>query len=237
MQLVGESYSVDKTGAATAVVSWFVARGESTIVGGLPGSFRGLPRTKIESKQQEDGSYIATGTYEGQAEESAAGGASYADREGKVYEWSPTFEQTDIAKHPRIAQLLQDYEGEADENGNIIWPQTLGGEGGEGLGEDSAETVNPMFGVNEFLSLGGVWSETSLQGDIPEDVFSSIGGINSSVPGGLVAPDNRFWLTMPPIIVEHGNRWKVTRRWMLSGVASARDVQAAQDIYGSGETE
>jgi hypothetical protein len=231
MQLVGESYTADKTGAATATVSYLAKEGGS-IFGDLPGSFRGLTRTKVESKQQEDGSYIATGTYEGQDNVATeGGGAQYGNREGKIYEWSPTFEQTDIAKHPRIADLLEKYDGEVDESGNVIWPKNTGGESGEGLGEQSEESVNPMYGVTEFLSLGGVWSETSLEGEIPSDVFSSIGTITSEVPGGISAPENRFWLTMPPIVVEHGNYWKVTRRWMLSGIASARDVEAAQDIY------
>jgi hypothetical protein len=235
MQLVGESYTADKTGAATATVSYLAERGESSIFGSLPGTYRGLIITKAESKQQEDGSYIATGTYEGQTEEGpAGGGATYGEREGKIYEWSPTFEQTDIAKHPRISELLERYEGEEDESGNVVWPKNIGGESGGGLGEQSEQSVNPMYGVTEFLSLGGIWSETSLQGDIPPDVFSSIGVTTSEVPGGISTPENRFWLTMPPIVIEHGNRWKVTRRWMLSGIASARDVEAANDIYGAG---
>jgi hypothetical protein len=36
---------------------------------------------------------------------------------------------------------------------------------------------------------------------------------------------------MPPIVAEHGDQWKVTRRWMRSGVASSRDVEAAKKIY------
>ena len=236
MQLVGESYTADKTGAVTATVSWLAPEGGS-IFGDLPSTYRGLVITRAESKQAEDGRYIATGTYEGQSDEGpTGGGATYESREGNIYEWSPTFEQTDIAKHPRIAQLLEKYDGEVDASGNVIWPEELDPEDSAGLESDDrpANSTNPMYGVTEFLSLGGVWSETSLRGTIPPDVFSSIGTITTDVPGDISTPENRFWLTMPPIVIEHGNRWKVTRRWMLSGIASARDVEAAQDIYGAG---
>lgn len=242
MQLVGETYSEDKTGAATAVVSYHVPANGGPIFGNLPSNFRGMPRTKAESKQQQDGSYVATGTYEGRSVEiggggGGGGGGDDKDRGGGgsvIYEWSPTFEQTDIAKHPRIDFLLDTYDGQIDDAGNVIWPKELNSAGDGGLDQnrqENSDSTNPMYGVTEFLSLGGVWSQTALEGSLPDDVFSSIGTIALSVPGGLPTPENRFWLTMPPIVVEHGDYWKVTRRWMLSGIASARDVKAAQDIY------
>lgn len=241
MQLVGESLTIERTGAATASVSFFVDKNAGSIVEGLPGRYRGLLLTRFQSSQQEDGNYIATGTYEGQSDDAqniasdSGGGATYGEREDAVYEWSPTFEQTDIAKHPKIEQLLKKYQGEQDASGSIIFPKELSSSVGQsGLlagGQSGATTTNPMYGVNEFLSLGGVWSETALESRIPKDAFSSIGEIIASPPGNLNAPSNRFWLTLPPMISQHGDKWKVARRWMLSGISSARDVEAARDIY------
>jgi hypothetical protein len=241
MQLVGESLTIERTGAATATVSYFVSKDQNTIIAGLPGRHRGLILTRLQSSQQEDGNYIATGTYEGQSEDAqnlaeSGGGATYGDRPGATYEWSPTFEQTDIAKHPKIDALLKKYEGEQDAAGNIIWPETLSANSGKtGLSgsQGDAGTVNPMYGVTEFLSLGGVWSETALEQNIPPNLFSSIGEITEAPPGDINTPPNRFWLELPPMVSQHGDKWKVVRRWMLSGISSARDVEAARDIYSS----
>jgi hypothetical protein len=248
MQLVGESLTIDRTGAATAKVSFFVSKDEKDIMANLPGSYRTLFLTHSEAVQQEDGNYIATGTYQGQDSNvqekvsaargggapSGGGGATYGLRERATYEWSPTFEQTDIAKHPNIEGLMNKYQGEQDASGSIIFPRELSSSSGQsGLsgGQSGPATVNPMYGVTEFLSLGGVWSETALELNIPNDLFDSIGQVATGVPGSLQTPADRFWLTLPPMISQHGDRWKVVRRWMLSGVSSTRDVEAAQDIY------
>jgi hypothetical protein len=232
--------STEKIGAATATVSFF----DKTRFPIVPSSHRGLRLSRRETRQTEDGGFLTTAIYEGRSEEArqeggggGGGGGGRPDAAGDtVYEWSPTFEQTDIAKHPRISDLLKKYSGEQDASGNIVFPAKLSSsDKGTGLrsSASSQETtaVNPMFGVTDFLSLGGIWSETELARSLPNDVFSSIGEVVFGVPGGMPTPKSRFWLTMPPVVVEHGDQWKVTRRWMLSGVASDRDVEAAIEIY------
>ena len=114
--------------------------------------------------------------------------------------------------------------------GAVIWPPTLAGsDAGEGLYEGDAGGTNPMFGVTSFLSLGGVWSETVFESDLPGDVFDD-GYIDNGVPGAP-NPANRFWLRLPANITSHGDGFKVTRRWMLSGFGGVRDIIAAMDIY------
>jgi hypothetical protein len=233
MQLVGESLTVDRTRAATAVVRFFVPAGSTSIFDGVPGSYRTLSLTRQESKQQDDGNYIVTATYEGESDEVAEQSSSTsAERIGKIYEWSPSFEQTDIANHPRIDFLLDKYQGVVDEGtGAVSFPKNLTQVEGGLAGSENPEGVNPMFGVTEFLSLGGTWSEQSLESDIPDAVFTSIGKVVSEVPGRLPTPEGRFWLTLPPVVVQHGDKWRVTRRFMLSGLSSARSTEAARDIY------
>lgn len=232
LQLSGESISTERTGAATATVSFHEKDG----IPDVPGSHRGLRLVKRETRQQEDGSFVTVATYEGRSEDVQIGGggegATYAARENAVYEWSPSFEQTDIAKHPNIGGLLFKYKGIVDEaTGAVIWPKTLAGDAaGEGLYEGDEGGTNPMFGVTSFLSLGGVWSETVFESNLPDDVFND-GYVDNGVPGAP-NPENRFWLRLPAIIVSHGDGYKVTRRWMLSGFASARDIIGAMDIYG-----
>jgi hypothetical protein len=236
LQLSGETLATEKTGAATATVSFH----DKDKIPEVPRSHRGLILVKRDTRQQEDGSFVTVATYEGRNEDvqtgggGGEGGATYAARENAVYEWSPSFETTDIAKHPDIDYLLSRYDGTVDEaTGAVIWPQELRGGGGGGLDSESSGGTNPMFGVTSFLSLGGVWSETVFEQSLPGDAFDS-GVITGSPSGGPPTPSGRFWLSMPPMVVSHGDGFKVTRRWMLSGVSSARDVLAAQDIYGSG---
>lgn len=227
LQLAGETLSTDKTGAATATVSWH----DKDKIPQVPTNHRGLVLVKRDTRQQEDGSYITVATYEGRGEDvqdEGGGGdeTTYEARKNAIYEWSPSFEQTDIAKHPKINFLLTKYDGTVDEStGAVIWPKTLSG--GE---EDEDGLINPMFGVTSFLSLGGVWSETTYEASLPDNTFDD-GNITSGVPVAPT-PASRFWLSMPPIIVSHGDGYKVTRRWMLSGIASARNAEAASDIYG-----
>lgn len=252
MQLVGETITTEQTGAATATVSFH----DKTNIPAAPGSYRGLSLTKTETRQQDDGSYITTVTYEGRDSDlsgtagagggggggggggieqgggGGGGGSTYAQREKAVYEWSPSFEQTDIAKHPRISSLLVRYQGTVDSStGAVVWPEVLAAAGNGGLDGEQGGT-NPMFGVTSFLSLGGVWSETRFEDNLPDDAFRS--GVFTDVPkGGPPTPGGRFWLSMPPIVASHGKGFKVTRRWMLSGFASDRDIEAATAIYGS----
>jgi hypothetical protein len=240
LQLVGETMSTEKIGAATATVSFF----DKTRFPIVPGSHRGLRLSRRETRQTEDGGYITTAIYEGRSQDAkeeggggGGGGGNRPDAAGDaVYEWSPTFENTAISRHPRIGELIKKYKGEQDAAGNVTFAKTLSSsDKGSGLRSSASSQevteVNPMYGVDDFLSLGGIWSETELARSLPNDVFSSIGEVVFSVPGGMPTPKSRFWLTMPPVVVEHGDQWKVTRRWMLSGVASDREVQAAIEIY------
>jgi hypothetical protein len=239
LQLVGETMSTEKIGAATATVSFF----DKTRFPIVPGSHRGLRLSRRETRQTEDGGFLTTAIYEGRSEEArqeggegGGGGGGPDEGGGTVYEWSPTFENTAISRHPRIGELIKKYAGEEDAAGNVTFRKTLSSsDKGSGLRTSSSSqevtVVNPMYGVEDFLSLGGIWSETKLASNLPNDVFNTIGQITFSVPGGLPTPKSRFWLTMPPVVVEHGDQWKVTRRWMLSGVASDREVQAAIEIY------
>jgi hypothetical protein len=240
MQLVGESITIERTTATTATVSFFLKKDSgAAFVSVLEPRHRGLLLTRFQATQQEDGNYIVNATYEGQNEDvqnAAQGGGGNSQpntNSNATYEWSPTFEQVEIANHPRIQDLLDKYEGTTDEGtGSVSFPKNLQGtQGGLNSSQNNTDNINPLFGVSSFLSLGGTWSEQTLERVIPPDLFESIGAVASNVPGGLPTPTNRFWLTMPPVVVQHGDFWKVTRRWMLSGLASARAVEAARDIY------
>jgi hypothetical protein len=235
MQLVGISLSAEKTGAVSARVP-FYGTSVSEAYNAMSARFLGMQRTGFDIRQEQDGNFVAVGFYEGVLDE--GGGASYDSDERTVYDWSPSFEQADIRTHPKFGELLKKYYGTLDENEEVTWgkyvPQGTGSGGGLGGSGDSANFIdNPMRGVREFYALGGVWSQKRVYPSIPGDVFTSVGRITDDPPGNLPAPGNRFWLTLPPIVTQKGQKWEVTRRWMLSGEKSAGAKEAAQDIYES----
>lgn len=227
LQLVGETATRERTGEATLKVSFH----SDEWLGEIPIYYRGLKYETTEKAQQEDGTFILTVTYRGfYNEDGSASSEGQDDETSAVYEWSPSFEQTSITKHPDIEWLLEKYNGTVDEaSDSVIWPKSLKSDDGT---EEGSYKRNSMFGVTNFLSPGGVWSETRVKSNIPSDLFSKIGTVlEEDPPGGINAPSDRFWLTMPPEISQVGASWKVTRRWMLSGRVKDGDIEAAKDIY------
>jgi len=228
----------ERTGATTITAKFLADNLEEALTTAASKDYNDCKRTQVRVDQDESGTkYIVTATYEGGVEGGGGGGGGGGDNDpADVFDWSPSFEQVDILTHPTIDDLLKKYEGTIDpENGTIRWAEELKQSAASGLGGGTSKTTkNPMLGVREFLSLGGVWSRKKLYNQIPNSVFSSVGKITTSVPGGLPDPGNRFWLTMPPIVTQRGNRWEVTDRWMLSGVDSDRAMEAAKDIYQAG---
>jgi hypothetical protein len=237
--LLGLSAVRERTGATTVTAKFLAANLDEGLTTAATGDYNGFIRTQVRVDQDESGTnFIVTATYEGGEEGGGGGGGSQSgdDDPSDVYDWSPSFEQADILTHPKIDNLLKKYEGTIDpENGTIRWAEELKPSAASGLGGgNNQSTKNPMLGVREFLSLGGVWSRKKLYNQIPPEIFTSVGKITESVPGGLPDPGNRFWLTMPPIVTQRGNKWEVTERWMLSGVDSDRAKEAAKDIYEAG---
>lgn len=231
MQLLGVSISAEKTGAVSARVPFYGTTLEEAI-NNMAKSYMGMLRTGIDIRQEQDGHFVAVGLYEGVIDD----GNSPDSEERTVYDWSPSFEQADIRTHPKFGELLKKYYGTLDENEEVTWgkylPQGTGSGGGLGGSGDSTNFIdNPMRGVREFYALGGVWSQKRVYPSIPSDVFSSVGRITDNPPGNLPSPGNRFWLTLPPIVTQRGQKWEVTRRWMLSGEKSTGAKEAAKDIY------
>ena len=240
MQLIGLSAIRERTGATTLTAKYLADSLGQGLTDAAPGDFEEFVRTNVKVDQDESGNkFIVTATYEGgDAGEEDGGGSRYDTDPRAVYDWSPSFEQQDILTHPRIGDLLEKYEGIIDvENGTIRWAEEATQTTVSGLSKKKTATQvkNPMLGVREFLSLGGIWSVKKIRSSIPSNIFTKVGKIVEQVPGQLPSPGNRFWLTMPPAVSQRGNKWEVTERWMLSGVDSPMAVEAAKDIYEQNE--
>ncbi len=80
---------------------------------------------------------------------------------------------------------------------------------------------NPVFGVTHFLSLGLIWSRTSIVKIIPSGILNRVGCIDDPQGSAVSQPPNvswpRNWLYLAPQSRERGNVIQLTERWMLSG--------------------
>lgn len=111
------------------------------------------------------------------------------------YGFKPGFAEVSILLHPRIQELLDQYEGTVLD-GEVIWLPTLSGSGpATGLGGSNTERPNPMFGQKGFLRIEGIYSYRYLvrdESEIPDTegrIFSS-----SQLPGRAKRYSNRNWI-------------------------------------------
>ena len=149
------------------------------------------------------------------------------------YGFQPGFAQVDIRLHPNIDALLTKYQGDGD-GPEVIWRRTLNGgaqkAGLQGSSATPTDTLNPMFGVQDFLRLEGTYTvryaATSLAG-----VGSNVGKIfTGGLPG--VPPtftDGRNWLKAPSPYQRRGPVFEITEIYWLSGPGP---IAWSEDIYG-----
>ena len=171
-----------------------------------------------------------------------------------VYEFQGSFNQEPIASHPQIFALLTKYGGQLLD-GEIDWPipvpaGTTGKSGvlansnnGKGLTGVSSQAVqgdvNLMYGVQSYLAIGAVWTQTIVYAlDSFADanwITSGIGWVieKDKVPGKPPTPEGRNWLEMSPTATQRGNCMQVTRSFMLSGKGGwIKDIYNGQNNDG-----
>lgn len=175
-----------------------------------------------QQTRRDGGALRTTWTFEG------AGGSGtdvvFRGRDNSLdYRFEPGFAQVPIQMHPNFLALVDQYGGYPDNDGaRVIWPATLGG-GGGGLGlagGDAGGAKNPMFGVQDFFRMEGVYrfryAAKSLPGGLYGDVGSVVG--TGSLPGHPPSVgEGRNWLKMPPPYQRRGTIYEIVEMYWLSG--------------------
>lgn len=178
-----------------------------------------LKLVNLSAGQAEEGSrYIVVATYEGIAPESFV---------NKTYSWEPEQSQDPIETNINFDAIVAKYGGQESEPGSgtfDVWPDIKSGKKG-------ATTKSPMVGVRSFLELGGVWVETEVLEEIPEELWNDMWSIVDSVPGGLPPVPNRYWLVLPPKIEQRGACYTIARSWKLTGEMTDAKLELARMIY------
>lgn len=176
---------------------------------------RAIALVGVMADQAEEGSqFIVTALYEGMAGKSMS---------HKSYGWRREDSAEPIINNPNFPAIVKRYGGQKMQGSlDYEWPEIKLRKG---------VMMNPMVGVDSFLSLGGEWQEAEVVEKIPSDLFHGMWTLVDSVPGELPTPAGRMWLVMPPNVDPRGACNVITRSWKLTGVMSAAKLELARMIY------
>ncbi|MEI6715720.1 MAG: hypothetical protein WCO60_18360 [Verrucomicrobiota bacterium] len=130
-----------------------------------------------------------------------------------VYELDSHMGEVPIAAHPRVAWLVDKYEGISDLNSGLRFPKFL---------KDGKR--NPLFGVTSFYDVRATWRRTYTSPTIPDAMAGRIeepaGGAAFAAAEASTGQDSGFkynWLRMPTRAVWKGSTWRITETWEMSG--------------------
>lgn len=180
-------------------------------------TYRGFRATGDFSAQNVEADTIAAGFYvditfgtiEIEGDESDEYGGTAAK-----WDFNPSFEKEPIEKHPQIAVLIEDYDGQEDpDTRRVTFPRTLDrlpSNDRRGLLpkniRDGEEIKNPAYGFSEsgYIVMGGVASARFTTSST-STVLSGVGKVFKSLPSNAPdygVEDDRDWIKMPPRVSE-----------------------------------
>ena len=147
---------------------------------------------------------------------------TFKDRENSIdYEFTPGFAQVSIQRHPNFTKLVTDYGGYPDSDGkSVLWPTIITiPNSSSGWSSSSNGQTNPMFGVQDFFSLEGVYRFRYASLTVPKRSLSSAGKIfTGGLPGETPElVEGRNWLSLPIIYKRRGLIYDCTELYWLSG--------------------
>lgn len=187
-----------------------------------------------EQTMKERGRYSTLWTYQGINGDGKS--VTFKDRANSIdFGFDPGFSQVPIQMHEDFEALAKKYGGYPSNDGTtVVWPPELG-DGGTSVGLKKGEAVtggtNPMYGIQAFFEMEGVYryryAETSIIGDLQ----AGVGFIAKSLPGkppGLT--DGRNWLKAPTAYQRKGFIYDITEFYWLS-----RRGGWPKPVYGSGQ--
>ncbi len=190
-----------------------------------------------EQTLKERGHYSTIWTFQGINGDGKS--VTFRDRTNSLdYGFDPGFAQVPIQVHPRFTTMLEENEGSPSNDGTtVIWSpklsssngtangltiktpsgNTIGGGGGL-LDEDpKSSDTNPMYGIQEYFELEGVYRFRYAAKALPGNLLTGVGRIASSLPGEPPAvTGGRNWLKAPAAYQRKGVVFDITEFYWLS---------------------
>lgn len=185
-----------------------------------------------EQTVKEKGRYATFWTYQGINGDGKS--VTFKDRnESLDYGFDPGFAQVPIQVHKNFEALLAKYQGYPSNDGTtVIWPPNLSESTGGSLDKDAspASTLNPMFGIQAFFEMEGVYRFRYAARDLPSDLERGVGYIADSLPGKAPSlADGRNWLKAPTAYERKGYIFDITEFYWMSRRGGWPDP-----VYGKG---
>ena len=170
---------------------------------------------------KERGRYGTMWTYQGINGDGKS--VTFKER-GKSYDYGfePGFAQVPIQVHPNFPALMAKYQGRPSNDGTtVLWdPELSASTGGSGsalsTGNSNSKT-NPMYGIQSFFEMDGIYRYRYAEAALPGDILNGVGHIWSNLPG--VPPpltNGRNWLKAPPAYQRKGYIFDITEYYWLS---------------------
>ena len=201
----------DRLGIITIRQKWVVDTLLETLTVGS-GRLLGLPEDDRDFGEREDGRFEGTITYAGSQ------GDTPQDKEkwsGRIF-----YREEPIESLPGVERLVKLYEGSYDDQGKIVWPETLssGSSSGTGLGGGGSKKTNPMFGAKTYPVVSGEVSHTYQRRVLPANLFKRLGKVIKSLPGnsGVQTPAGCVWVCQPPEWEGVGDCWQISDHYLLA---------------------
>lgn len=158
------------------------------------------------------------------------------------YGFEPGFAQVPIQVHRDFDKMMDEFQGYPSNDGTtVIWPPELAEESKGGLSKNESKgKLNPMFGIQAYFEMEGVYRYRYAERTLPSSLFQGVGFIASGLPGrpphvgnatasveggsydgstavgGGSATEGRNWLKAPPSYQRKGVVFDITEYYWLS---------------------
>jgi hypothetical protein len=172
-----------------------------------------------EQTIRERGRYATLWTFQGINGDGKS--VTFKDRNNSIdYGFDPGFAQVPIQVNKNFSQMLEKFQGYPSNDGTtVIWPPQLSGEAGSPLDKEAAAAsgLNPMFGIQVFFEMEGVYRHRYASRDLPSDLQRGVGYIAPTLPGKPPKlTDGRNWLKAPVAYQRKGTIFDITEYYWMS---------------------
>jgi hypothetical protein len=185
---------------------------------GVPGVSGGL-MLMGEQTMKERGRYATLWTFQGVNGDGKS--PTFKTRGNSIdYGFEPGFSQVPIQVHKDFTAMLAKFQGYPGNDGTtVIWPPELAASGGSGLStkNQTAGTTNPMYGIQAFFEMDGVYRYRYAATSLPGNLEDGVGFIATNLPGKPPAlKDGRNWLKAPTAYERKGYIYDIMEYYWLS---------------------
>lgn len=174
-------------------------------ISGVSGLVESQPRTATRDVAGDQAGYHVDATFEGIVEGESV--------EGEEFILDGDLSEERIETHPNYMDLIKEYNGNTNEetDGKATWPTEYDS------GDPNFYSVNPMHGVESFLSPGLVWTRRWVSRTLPHNLVRQLGTVDNPPGNPPELVDRMQWLFIRAGAAYRGNVWQLQASWKSIG--------------------